>query len=381
MAHPDGELATSRACAKAGVNMGISSYTNHTVGQIREAGLSVGPVNHAMQLYTMRDRDLELRIIREAEERGCKAIFLTADSPVLGVRFNEWRNDFRTPPGFGFPMLELTSEKIRSASHDSTQLDGVPATLDALPECVEAAAGRIRIHVDGGVRTGFQYDGQKGVELMLETLYNEFKRCMQLTGCNSVKDITRACLGVPRPDGPLARQRTQLDLKANEVHLGISIIRLASEAKERQRLRAKPAEITNSVRWPSGYGASFRRSLSSVSAQSSDVRTAGFNFCCRRIFVVRQYKERWTAIIFLPYMKPLSRTKTVPLTQVLLNRYFHRPGASSLSLPGVRWRSRDFDYSSGVTSRQSASLQAKSFYQAGQYLKQRSRHQRHPHRW
>ncbi|KAL1591185.1 hypothetical protein WHR41_00127 [Cladosporium halotolerans] len=284
MAHPDGELATSKACAKAGVNMGISSYTNHTVGQIREAGLSVGPVNHAMQLYTMRDRNLELRIIREAEERGCKAIFLTADSPVLGMRFNEWRNDFRTPPGFGFPMLELTSEKIRSASHDSTflafnddshnwtrdipwlrsvtkmeiwvkgiltaedtlkaiemgcdgilvsnhggrQLDGVPATLDALPECVEVAAGRIRIHVDGGVRTGtdifkalalgaecvwvgrptlwgLAYDGQKGVELMLQILYNEFKRCMQLTGCNSVRDITRACLGAPRPDGPLAR--------------------------------------------------------------------------------------------------------------------------------------------------------------------------------
>lgn len=50
-----------------------------------------------------------------------------------------------------------------------------------------------------------QYDGQKGVELMLDTFYNEFKRCMQLTGCKSVKDITKACLGVVRPDGPLAR--------------------------------------------------------------------------------------------------------------------------------------------------------------------------------
>ena len=50
-----------------------------------------------------------------------------------------------------------------------------------------------------------QYDGEKGVDLMLETFYNEFKRCMQLTGCNSVKDITKACLGVVRSDGPLAR--------------------------------------------------------------------------------------------------------------------------------------------------------------------------------
>lgn len=210
MAHPDGELATSRACAKSGVNMGISSYANYNIERIREAGLSVGPINHAMQLYTMRDRELELRIIREAEKQGCKAIFLTADSPVLGVRFNEWRNDFRTPEGFDFPIIDLTNEKIRNTTHDSTflafnddshswhrdipwlrsvtkmeiwikgvltaedtlkavemgcdgilvsnhggrQLDGVPATLDALPECVAAAEGRIRIHVDGGIRTG-----------------------------------------------------------------------------------------------------------------------------------------------------------------------------------------------------------------------------------
>ena len=50
-----------------------------------------------------------------------------------------------------------------------------------------------------------QYDGQKGVELMLDTYHQEFKRCMQLCGCNSVKDITKACLGVVRSDGPLAR--------------------------------------------------------------------------------------------------------------------------------------------------------------------------------
>lgn len=57
----------------------------------------------------------------------------------------------------------------------------------------------------GSELTYQQYDGGKGVDLMLDTLYNEFKRCMQLTGCNSVKDITKACLGIVRSDGPLAR--------------------------------------------------------------------------------------------------------------------------------------------------------------------------------
>lgn len=40
------------------------------------------------------------------------------------------------------------------SNHGGRQLDGVPAALDALPECVAAAAGRIPVHVDGGIRRG-----------------------------------------------------------------------------------------------------------------------------------------------------------------------------------------------------------------------------------
>lgn len=212
MAHPDGELATSRACAKMGVHMGVSSYANYPVEQIthasKEAG--AGPINHAMQLYIMNDKAKQERIVRRAEAAGCKAIFLTADSPVLGVRYNEWRNGFKPPPGLGYPMYERSSEWIQSQSHDDgftasnsdshswavdipwlrrvtnmeiwikgvltpedvqtaieygcegviisnhggRQLDETPATLDALPACAKAARGRIRIHVDGGIRTG-----------------------------------------------------------------------------------------------------------------------------------------------------------------------------------------------------------------------------------
>ncbi len=210
MAHPDGEVATSRACAKKGVNMAISSYSNYPIEAVRSAGTSIGLISHAMQLYTMKDRALQERIVRTAEAAGCSAIFLTADSPVLGVRYNEWRNDFRTPEGLGFPILEKTTEDIRKQTHDGVfvafnddshnwdrdipwlrsitkmqiwikgvltaedtelavkhgcdgivvsnhggrQLDGVMATLDALPECVEAAQGKIKIHVDGGFRSG-----------------------------------------------------------------------------------------------------------------------------------------------------------------------------------------------------------------------------------
>ncbi len=210
MAHPDGELATSRACAAKNISMGVSSFANYSVEEIVKAGLETGPVTHVLQLYTMKDRALQERIIRRAEIAGCVAIFLTADSPVLGVRYNEWRNDFRTPLGLSFPMLEKTSSQLQAQTHDSgflslnsdshswaeeipwlrsktsmqiwikgvltaedvllareygcegvvvsnhggRQLDGSVATIDALEECVRAAEGRIKVHVDGGFRSG-----------------------------------------------------------------------------------------------------------------------------------------------------------------------------------------------------------------------------------
>jgi (S)-2-hydroxy-acid oxidase len=116
MAHPDGELATARACAKKGITMGISSFANYPIEDIREA--SGRNIPHAMQMYTLNNRELELSIIQEAERQGCTAIFLTADSPVLGVRYNEWRNDFRTPEGLGFPIMGRSSEDIRKSTHD-----------------------------------------------------------------------------------------------------------------------------------------------------------------------------------------------------------------------------------------------------------------------
>jgi (S)-2-hydroxy-acid oxidase len=40
------------------------------------------------------------------------------------------------------------------SNHGGRQLDGVPATLDALRECAVAANGKIPIAVDGGIRRG-----------------------------------------------------------------------------------------------------------------------------------------------------------------------------------------------------------------------------------
>lgn len=43
------------------------------------------------------------------------------------------------------------------------------------------------------------------MDLMLQVLYEDFVRCMKLAGCRTIKDVSKASLGVVRNDGPLAR--------------------------------------------------------------------------------------------------------------------------------------------------------------------------------
>lgn len=40
------------------------------------------------------------------------------------------------------------------SNHGGRQLDGAAATIDVLPECAEAAKGKIKIGIDGGIRRG-----------------------------------------------------------------------------------------------------------------------------------------------------------------------------------------------------------------------------------
>jgi len=114
------------------------------------------------------------------------------------------------------------------SNHGGRQLDSATSTLDALPECVAAAKGRIPIHVDGGIRRGsdifkalalgadgvwigripiwgLAYDGQAGVELALRILYEEFVLCMGLAGCRNVGEIGRGHLARVGLDGRVSK--------------------------------------------------------------------------------------------------------------------------------------------------------------------------------
>ena len=111
----------------------------------------------------------------------------------------------------------LGADAIVVSNHGGRQLDGAPASIDALPAIVEAAGHLSEIWFDGGIRSGqdilkacalgakgcmigraFLYAlgamGQPGVSLMLEILRKELDVSMALTGLRDIRDASPGIL-------------------------------------------------------------------------------------------------------------------------------------------------------------------------------------------
>jgi isopentenyl diphosphate isomerase/L-lactate dehydrogenase-like FMN-dependent dehydrogenase len=112
-------------------------------------------------------------------------------------------------------IVDLGVDGIVVSNHGGRVLDGVHATIDVLPEVVEAVGGRAEVFMDGGVRRGTDVvkalalgaracligrpylfglaaGGQGGVTRVLEILRAEIEQTMALVGCNTVADIDRS---------------------------------------------------------------------------------------------------------------------------------------------------------------------------------------------
>ncbi|KAB8228190.1 alpha-hydroxy acid oxidase [Aspergillus alliaceus] len=282
LAHPDGEVAASRAAAKYNICFGLSSYSNYSLEDVAAQG-SGNP--YVMQVCMLKDRSITLQLLERAEKAGYKALFLSVDVPLLGKRLNEYRNNYTLPEDMSWPnilshgkdtssrtdydpsldwettipwlrkntklpiwlkgALQLTSHTVYTpedvelaiqygvdgvviSNHGGRQLDGVPATLDALRECAPVAAGRISLAIDGGIRRGsdifkavalgasccfvgripiwgLAWNGQEGVELAIKILLQEFRITMALAGCRSIKEIRKSHLSILKSDGVLSK--------------------------------------------------------------------------------------------------------------------------------------------------------------------------------
>jgi len=180
---------------------------------------------------------------------------LTVDVPYIGRRERDLRVDFKVPEhltvqgdlfannfdagvswrdlewlaGYGLPVVVkglLTAEDAKHAcehgaaavvvsNHGGRQLDGVPASLDALEEVVDAVDGRVEVLLDGGVRRGtdalkalalgaqavligramlwgLAAAGEDGVSDVLRLLQEEVELGLGLLGCASPTEVSRA---------------------------------------------------------------------------------------------------------------------------------------------------------------------------------------------
>jgi isopentenyl diphosphate isomerase/L-lactate dehydrogenase-like FMN-dependent dehydrogenase len=276
LVHEEGELATARAAGKLGTLMTLSSMASSSMEEVAE--VATGP--RWYQLYCLNDREFTKTLIKRAEASGYKALVVTVDTPRLGRREADIRNQFHLPPGVklknleGLPMADLPEEQMASAlalyastmldrsltwesldwmrqttdlpiiikgvltaedarlavkhgvdgimvsNHGGRQLDGVSATIEALPEVVDAVDDKMDVFLDGGIRRGtdvfkalaigakavsigrpyiwgLALDGEAGVRKVLAMLHEELELAMALSGCPTIADIDSTRIKLP----------------------------------------------------------------------------------------------------------------------------------------------------------------------------------------
>lgn len=208
MVHRDGELATARAAAAFGTTMVLSTLSTTPIEDVVRAA------DGALwfQLYVYRDREATRDLVARVEAAGARALVVTVDAPVLGLRERDGAHPVALPQSFRAPNVradahgegndpaqELGATFLRLvdpalswrdiawlrgitrlpivlkgilraddasravdegvdgivvSNHGGRQLDGVQATIDALGPIARAVSGRTTLLVDGGIRRG-----------------------------------------------------------------------------------------------------------------------------------------------------------------------------------------------------------------------------------
>jgi isopentenyl diphosphate isomerase/L-lactate dehydrogenase-like FMN-dependent dehydrogenase len=265
MAHPDGELAVARAAAAADTIMCVPTFAMATPAEI---AAEAPQARRWYQLYWHPDREVTKSILDQAREAGCSAIVFTVDLPKLGRRERDLRTGFTLDSDYRMgvygselgdlgtltpataaqlvdarltwrdlewlhetaqlPVIVkgvLTAEDAELAvshgcaavivsNHGGRQLDRAVASLEALPEVVEAVGERAEVLMDGGIRRGVDVaialalgaravcvgrpvvwglaaNGDEGVRHILELLRAELELALALLGCASPDEVGR----------------------------------------------------------------------------------------------------------------------------------------------------------------------------------------------
>ena len=147
LAHDEGELATARACRKNKMPMGLSSFATQTLEDVAEAS---GENPRVLQLYLFEDREHSRKLIQRAKKAGYKAVFLTVDTPMLGRRNLEIRNQFKLP------------KHLKIANFSPAEDEHVSKEVDTSSQTTKANQGKKRETGKPPSKAGYN-DGEKRV--------------------------------------------------------------------------------------------------------------------------------------------------------------------------------------------------------------------------
>ncbi|KAH1013296.1 hypothetical protein HUJ04_002304 [Dendroctonus ponderosae] len=276
MAHPEGECANARAAESMGTIFILSTIATSSIEEVAQAAPKC---IKWFQLYIYNDREVTINLVKRAEKAGFKALVLTVDTPMFGLRTADLRNKFKLPPHLKLANFEgensaavslrgrktgsalnnlgelfdaslqwkdiewlktithlpivlkgiLTSEDavlaadhgvagVLVSNHGARQVDGWPASIEALPEIAKAVGHRLEVYMDGGISDGTDVfkalalgarmvfigrpalwglacGGEEGTRKILNILKTEFEYALAISGCASLEDV-RQCMVV-----------------------------------------------------------------------------------------------------------------------------------------------------------------------------------------
>ncbi len=132
--------------------------------------------------------------------------------------------------------VDAGAQALVVSNHGGRQLDGVAATLQVLPEVVQAVGGQVEILLDGGIRRGsdvvkavclgaravlvgraYAYGlgaaGHAGVTRAIEILRTGIVRTLKLLGCPSVSALDPSYVGGPAGWGALGASDMASDFR------------------------------------------------------------------------------------------------------------------------------------------------------------------------
>jgi isopentenyl diphosphate isomerase/L-lactate dehydrogenase-like FMN-dependent dehydrogenase len=254
---PAGAVAAAQAAEEFGTVNFVSSVTQPTLEEI--AASSRTP--KIFQLYVQGDLKWVENLLARVKQAGYSALCLTVDTAHYGHRerqmMDRWLPPSRRGSGYeyragltwemmdaikemaGLPFIlkgvataedaalaiEHGVSAIYVSNHGGRQLDHGRATIDTLPEIVEAARGKAEIVLDGGIVRGSDVlkaialgaravaigklqgwglaaNGQAGLVRVLQILESEIITTMGLLGITRLDRLTSSYLCKVQPLGP-----------------------------------------------------------------------------------------------------------------------------------------------------------------------------------